>query len=84
LGELPVLGSQEVLGMFLAIFGFPIVTAQLAFDDNLLALLSQGSEALAGFAPHSHVYESSDLLAFAFTVVKELIVSDSGGCNWST
>ena len=51
LGELPAFGFQEVLGMLLAIFGFPIVTAQLALDDNLLALLSQRSEALAGTYP---------------------------------
>src|SRR6266446_2559737 len=38
LSELPVLGFQEVLGMLLTIFGFPIVTAQLTFDDDLLAL----------------------------------------------
>jgi hypothetical protein len=44
LSELPVLGSQEVLGMLLTIFGFPIVSAQLTFDDDLLALLSEGSE----------------------------------------
>jgi hypothetical protein len=32
-------------GMLLAIFGFPIVTAQLTFNNDLLTLLSQGSEA---------------------------------------
>src|SRR3981081_3798834 len=84
LGELPAFGFQEVLGMLLAIFGFPIVTAQLAFDDNLLALLSQRSEALAGLTPHSHVDESSDLLAFTIAVVEELIVCNSDGCNRST
>src|SRR3981081_3935181 len=36
LGELPAFGFYEVLGMLLAIIGFPIVTAQLAFDDDLL------------------------------------------------
>jgi DNA repair protein RadC len=47
LSELPVLGSQEVLGMLLAIFGFPIVTAQEAFNNDLLGFLSQGSEVFA-------------------------------------
>jgi len=47
LSELPVLGSQEVLGMLLTIFGLPIVTAQLTFNDDLLAFLSQGSEVFA-------------------------------------
>ncbi|MEY2603163.1 MAG: hypothetical protein QOH31_937 [Verrucomicrobiota bacterium] len=69
--------------MLLAIVGFPIVTAQLAFDDNLLTLLSQRSEALAGLTPHGHVYESSDLLAFAIAVVEEFIVCNSGGRNRS-
>ena len=70
--------------MLLAIAGFPIVTAQLAFDDNLLTLLSQRSEALAGLTSHGHVCESSDLLAFTIAVVEEFIVSNSGGCNRST
>jgi hypothetical protein len=42
LSELPVLGFQEVLGMHLTVFGLPIVTAQLTFDDDLLAFLSEG------------------------------------------
>ena len=84
LGELPAFGLYEVLGMLLAIAGFPIVTAQLAFDDDLLTLLSQRSEALAGLTPHGHVCESSDLLAFTIPVVEEFIVSNSGGCNRST
>jgi hypothetical protein len=68
--------------MFLAISGFPIVTAQLAFYDNLLTLLSQRSEALAGFTPHGYVYESSDLLAFTFASLKNslfAIVADATG-----
>src|SRR5260370_42381415 len=69
--------------MFLAVFGFPIVTAQLAFDDNLLTLLGQRSEAPAGLTPHGHVYESSDLLAFTIAVVEEFIVCNCGGCNRS-
>src|SRR5258708_34676965 len=44
LSELPVLGVHEVLGMLLTIFGFPIVSTQLTFDDDLLPLLSEGSE----------------------------------------
>src|SRR5258706_2147032 len=69
--------------MLLAIVGFPIVTAQLAFDDNLLTLISQRSKTLAGLTPHGHVCESSDLLAFAIAVVEEFIVRNSGGCNRS-
>jgi len=84
LSELPAFGFDEVLGMLLAIAGFPIVTAQLTFDDDLLTLLSQRSEALAGLTPHGHVCESSDLLAFTIPVVEEFIVSNSGGCNRST
>src|SRR5260221_8181952 len=67
--------------MLLAIVGFPVVTSQLAFDDNLLALLSQRSETLAGLTPHGHVCESSDLLTFAIAVVKEFIVRNSRGCD---
>jgi hypothetical protein len=42
---------MALLGLF-SRAGFPIVTAQLAFDDDLLTLLSQRSEALAGLTPH--------------------------------
>ena len=76
---LPAFGFDEVLGMLLAIVGFPIVTAQLAFDDDLLTLLSQRSEALAGLTPHSHVCESSDLLAFTIAVVQNVVETAVGG-----
>jgi hypothetical protein len=47
------------------VIGFPtddkhITRLLLAFDD-LLALVGQRSEALAGLTPYGHVYESSDL-----------------------
>jgi len=38
--ELPAFGFHEVLGMLLAVLGFPIVASQLTFDDDLLAFLS--------------------------------------------
>ena len=38
--------------MLLTIFGFPIVTAQLTFDDDLLAFLGEGSEVSADL-PHT-------------------------------
>jgi hypothetical protein len=49
LGELPAFDFQEMLGMNLAIFGFPIVAARLTFNNDLLAFFSQGSEALPDF-----------------------------------
>ena len=68
--ELPAFGVEVVLGMFLA--------------DDLLAFLSQSSEILSRLPPHGHVYESRDLLASAIAVVEELVVSDRGGCHWSS
>ena len=40
----------------------------------------------AKFSPDfsGHVYESHDLLASAIAVVEELVVSDRGGCHWSS
>ena len=32
----------------------------------------------------TYVYESRDLLASAIVVVEELVVSDRGGCHWSS
>jgi hypothetical protein len=52
LSELPVPGSQEVLGMLLTICGFPIVMAQLTFDDNLLTLLAREAK-LSPDLPHT-------------------------------
>ena len=83
LSELPAFGFQEVLGMSLAVFGLPVVTTELPFDDDLLAFLNKRREVLAGLTPHGHVYESSDLLAFAFAIVKELVVRDRRSGNWS-
>jgi hypothetical protein len=40
-------------------------------------------EVLSGLPPHGHVYESSDLLAFALAVVKELVVCDCRAGNRS-
>jgi hypothetical protein len=45
---------------------------------------SQSSKILSRLPPHGHVYESSDLLASAIAVVEELVVSDRGGCYWSS
>ena len=81
LSELPTFGFQEVLGMSLAVFGLPVVTTELSFDDDLLAFLRERREVVAGLAPHGHVYESSDLLAFTFVIVKELVICDRRGCN---
>jgi hypothetical protein len=39
LRELPALGFDEVFGMLLTSFVFPIVTPQETFDNDLLALL---------------------------------------------
>ena len=72
-----------MLGMFLAVFGFPVVAPKLCFNNDLLAFLSQSSKILSRLPPHGHVYESSDLLASANAVVEELVVSDRGGCYWS-
>jgi hypothetical protein len=84
LSKLPVLGFEEVLEMFLAVFGFPVVAPELRFKDDLLAFLSQSSEILSRLSPHGHVYESSDLLALAIGVVEELVVSDRGRSHWSS
>ena len=81
--ELPAFSLHEVLGMLLAVLGFPIIASQLTFDDDLLAFLSQRTEVLCRLSPDGHVYESSDLLTLALGVAKELIVSDSGGSDWS-
>jgi len=81
LSELPAFGFQEVLGMPLAVFGLPVVATELPFDDDLLAFLSERREVLAGLSPHGHVYESSDLLAFALAVAKELVICDCRGGN---
>ena len=83
LSELPAFGFQEVLGMPLAVFGLPVVTTELPFDDDLLAFLNKRREVLSGLSPHGHVYESSDLLAFAFVIVKELVVRDRRSGNRS-
>ena len=69
--------------MFLAVFGSPVVAPKLCFND-LLAFLSLSSKILPRLPPHVHVYESSDLLALAIAVVEELVVSDRGGCHWSS
>ena len=84
LRELPALGPNEVLGMLLTVFRFPIVASQLAFDDNLLTLLREFGEVLCWFSPDSHVYESSDLLPISLTIVIEFIVSDGSRSDWST
>lgn len=68
--------------MLLTVLGFPIVASKLTLDDNLLTLLREFGEVLAGFSPDCHVYESSDLLSLALTVVIELIVSDGSGSDW--
>ena len=65
--------------MPLAVFGLPVVATELPFDDDLLAFLGKRREVLSGLSPHGHVYESSDLLAFALAVAKELVVSDCCG-----
>jgi hypothetical protein len=67
--------------MSLAVFGLPVVTTELSFDDDLLAFLSERREVLAGLFPHGHVYKSSDLLAFAFVIVKELVIRNCRGGN---
>jgi hypothetical protein len=81
--ELPAFGFHEVLGMLLAVLGFPIIASQLTFDDDLLAFLTQRTEVLCRLPPDGHVYKSSDLLTLALGVAKELIVSDGGGSDWS-
>jgi hypothetical protein len=82
--KLPAFDFEEVLEMFLAIFGFPIVTPQLRFNDDLLAFLSQSSEMLSRLLPLGHVYESSGPLALAIAVAEEFVVSDCGGRNRSS
>ena len=69
--------------MPLAVFGLPVVATELPFDDDLLAFLNKRHEVLAGLSPHGHVYESSDLLAFALVIVKELVVCDRRCSNRS-
>jgi len=48
------------------------------------SFLARAAKFSADFAQHGHVYESSDLLASAIAAVEELIVSDRGGCHWSS
>ena len=61
-----------------------VVAPKLCLNDDLLAFLSQSSEVLSRLTPNGHVYESRDLLASAIAVVEKLVVSDRGGCHWSS
>ena len=67
--------------MSLAVLGLPVVTTKLPFDDDLLALFGERGEVLSGLSPYGHVYESSDLLAVALAVAKELVICDCRGGN---
>jgi hypothetical protein len=55
----------------------------LALNNDLLPFLARETKFSAELTPRSHVYESSDQLTFAFTVVEEIIVGDSDGSDWS-
>jgi hypothetical protein len=57
--------------------------AQLTLNNDLLPFLARETKFSAELTPRSHVYESSDQLTFAFTVVEEIIVGDSNGSDWS-
>lgn len=84
LRELPAFGFHKVLGMPLAIFRFPVITTQLALDDDLLPFLGQRGKVFSGFTPDDHVYESSDLLAFTSVVVEKLVASERSGTDRSS
>ena len=50
LSELPAFGFQEVLGMSLAVFGLPVVTTKLPFDDDLWPFLARDAKFSPDFA----------------------------------
>ena len=59
----------------------PFVHAELAIDEDFLALLNEVSEILGGLAPYLEVHKSGDLLFFPLSVGVMLVVGDRGRDN---
>jgi hypothetical protein len=80
LGELPIL-DQEIktrttsVGLFVA----PFVHAELAIDEEFLALLNELAEIFGGSTPYLKVDKSGDLLFLPLSVREVLVVGD--GCR---
>src|SRR5271163_1253580 len=73
---LPQLSHQET-GFMPAVYSTALVIGCIRFEPGNVSF--QRSEVFSGFTPDDHVYESSDLLAFASVVVEKLVISERRG-----
>ena len=68
---------RRVLGLLVR----PFVHAELAVDEDFLALLNEFPEILGGLTPYLKVHKSGDLLFFPLSVGVMLVVGDRGRDN---
>jgi hypothetical protein len=82
LSELPVFDQQIKTGAAsVGLLVRPFVHAQLAIDEDFLALLNKVPEILGGLTPYLEVHKSGDLLFFPLSVGVMLVVGDRGRDN---